>query len=250
MENKQDEASAAVEEKPTEQCEAAEQVPEEGETEQEVAYSAAQQAANEDGEVDLGTLGDRMIDTVSVETNVETVSRGFKMPESVAKYVMGIVYILLGAVCAAIPHRIESVLPYVVGGILGVFSIMRFIFAIMDKEYLRSDTNRTVSSLIMLGVCIMIIIEHEWAHTFIPMIWGVWGLIEGAHAFNHAIARIAKHRSFIYFVIKGIAEVVVAFLLLYEPHQYGVVHIIVFGVSLILDGLVTLPFIHKFVTRG
>ncbi|MGN0806558.1 MAG: HdeD family acid-resistance protein [Candidatus Coproplasma sp.] len=201
-------------------------------------------------EEDLGTFGDKVIDNVSLENNLETMCRRTKLPEAVARYIMGVVYIALGIVCAAIPRLIESVLPYVVGGIMGTFAIVRFVYAIIEKEYKRTNSNRTASSLIMLGVSIMIIIEHEWAQSFIPTVWGVWGLFEGAHAFNHVFARIAEHKRFFYFLVKGIAEVVVAFLLLYEPHQYGELHIIVFGISLIIDGVVALPFVHKFVTRG
>lgn len=199
---------------------------------------------------DLGTYGDGLIDEFSVEANVEKVRTITHLPESVAKYIMAIVYIALGAVCAAIPQRIEFALPYVVGGIIGFISVVRFVYAIIEKEYISTQSNKTASSLIMLGVSIMIIIEHEWAHTFIPIVWGVWGLFEGAHAFNHAISRIVRHKRFLYYIIKGITEVVVAFLLLYEPEQYGELHIIVFGVSLILDGIVILPFVHKFVTRA
>lgn len=199
---------------------------------------------------DLGTFGDKVIDGVSLEAGVESICHRTKLPQAVAKYVMGITYIALGATCAAIPQRIESVLPYIVGGILGVFALLRFIFAMIDKEYVHTHSNKTASSIIMIGVSVMIIIEHEWAHSFIPTVWGVWGLFEGAHAFNHAFARMAKRRNFFYYLVKGVVEVVVAFLLLYEPQQYGELHIIVFGVSLILDGLVALPVVHKFVTRG
>lgn len=199
---------------------------------------------------DLGTFGDGIVEGFSVESNAQKVSKIIKIPESVAKYFIGVVYIALGVVCAVIPEKIEFALPYVVGSLLGVIAVVRFIYAIVEKEYISTQSNKTASSLILLGVSIMIFVEHEWAHTFIPIVWGVWGLFEGAHAFNHAFSRIARHKQFIYYLIKGITEVVVAFLLLYEPEQYGELHIIVFGISLILDGIVILPFVHKFVTRS
>ena len=58
-----------------------------------------------------------------------------------------------------------------------------------------------------------------------------------------------KHRRYFFYLVKGIIEIVVAFLLLYEPHQYGELHIIVFGVSLIFDGVIALPAVHKFLAR-
>lgn len=199
---------------------------------------------------DLGTFGDGIIESFSVESNAKKVSKITKIPKSAAEYFIGIVYIAFGVVCAVIPGKIEIALPYVVGSALGLISVVRFVYAIVEKEYLSTQSNKTASSLIMLGVGIMILVDHEWAHTFIPIVWGVWGLFEGAHAFNHAFARIARHKKFLYYIIKGVTELVVAFLLLYEPEQYGELHIIVFGISLILDGIVILPFVHKFVTRS
>lgn len=198
---------------------------------------------------DITSFDDNFLENISVEHNIEKVAKRTKIPEVVVKYIMGVVYIVLGIVCASIPNLIESVLPYVVGSILGVFAILRFVFAMIEKEYEHTHSNKTASSIILLGVSIMILIEHEWAHTFIPIVWGVWGLFEGAHAFNHAISRIVKHRRFFFYLVKGFIEVVVAFLLLYDPHHFGEFHIIVFGVSLIFDGIIALPFIHKFLTR-
>lgn len=203
----------------------------------------------DEGIRDITSFDDAFLETISVEHNVENVVKRTKLPQVVVKYIMGIVYIVLGTVCAVIPKHIESVLPYVVGSILAVFAILRFIFAMIEKEYEHTHSNKTASSIILLGVSIMIIVDHEWAHSFIPTVWGVWGLFEGAHAFNHALSRIVRHKRYLYYLVKGVVEVVVAFLLLYEPQQYGELHIIVFGISLILDGIVALPFIHKFLTR-
>lgn len=208
-----------------------------------------EEAADEIAVTDIGTYGDHIIEDLSAEANVLKISKYTKMPLTVAKYVLSVLYIALGAVCAAIPAKIENALPYIVGGGLGALSLVQFIFAIVQKEYRKTQSNRTASSLILIGLSVMIIIEHEWAHTFIPIVWGILGLCEGAHAFNLALSRISRGLRSTYYIIKGIIEVVVAFLLLYRPEQYGELHIIVFGVSLIIDGIVTVPVIKKFVTR-
>ena len=227
------------------------------EVEEEVDDSDAQQLVGSDveeahGEIaasDIGAYGDHIIEGFSVESNVRKVSTYIKLPEKVAKYILAVLYLAVGVLCAAIPERIEGALPYIVGGAMAAVAITQFIFAIVTKEYRNTHTNKTAGSLIVLGLSVMIIIEHQWAHTFIPIVWGVIGLFEGAHAFNHAISRISRGMRSAYYIIKGIIEVVVAFLLLYEPEQYGELHIIVFGVSLMLDGITTLPFVNKFVTK-
>jgi len=214
-----------------------------------VGEEPSEEALEEVSITDFGTYGDRIIDDFSVESQAKSANKHIKIPETAAKYVLSVLYIALGAVCAAIPARIESVLPYVVGGGLLAISLVRFIFAIIEKEYRNTKSNRTASALILIGLSVMILIEHEWAHTFIPIVWGVLGLCEGAHAFNHALSRISRGMRSSYYIIKGIVEVAVAFLLLYKPEEYGELHIIVFGVSLIIDGITTLPALKKLFTK-
>ncbi len=214
-----------------------------------VGAEPSEEALEEVSITDFGTYGDRIIDDFSVESQAKSANKHIKIPETAAKYVLSVLYIALGAVCAAIPARIESVLPYVVGGGLLAISLVRFIFAIIEKEYRNTKSNRTASALILIGLSVMILIEHEWAHTFIPIVWGVLGLCEGAHAFNHALSRISRGMRSSYYIIKGIVEVAVAFLLLYKPEEYGELHIIVFGVSLIIDGITTLPVLKKLFTK-
>lgn len=198
---------------------------------------------------DIGSCGDFLVEEFSVEANVRRASKYIRIPEKVAAYLFSLIYMAVGALCVAIPEKIEVVLPYIVGGILGAGALVQFIFAIITKEYKSMRSNKTASSLILIGLSIMIIIEHEWAHTFIPIVWGVIGLCEAAHAFNHALSRISRGMRPSYYIVKGIIEVVVAFLLLYKPEQYGELHIIVFGVSLILDGIAAMPVVKKFTER-
>lgn len=198
---------------------------------------------------EIGSYSDLLIEGLSVESNVQKVVKYIRIPEKVAQYLFAVLYLVVGALCIAMPHHIEFALPYIVGGGMAAMAVVTFIFAIATKEYRSTHTNKTAMSVILLGLSIMIILEHEWAHTFIPIVWGVLGLFEGAHAFNHALSRISRGMRCSYYIIKGVIEVVVAFLLLYRPEQYGELHIIVFGVSLIVDGITTAPIIKKFVTR-
>lgn len=231
---------------------------EQDEVEEDVVVPAAHELVGADSDFDddetaataeIGSYSDLLIEGFSVESNVQKMVKYVRIPEKVAQYLFAVLYLVVGALCVAIPEKIEFALPYIVGGGMAAMSLVTFIFAIISKEYRSTHTNKTAMSFIMMGLSVMIILEHEWAHTFIPIVWGVLGLFEGAHAFNHALSRISRGMRSSYYIIKGIVEVVVAFLLLYRPEQYGELHIIVFGVSLILDGITTLPFIKNFVSR-
>ena len=198
---------------------------------------------------EVGSYSDLLIEGFSVESHIKKVVKYAKIPEKVAHYLLATLYLVVGVLCIVMPHHIEFALPYIVGGGMAAVSLVTFIFAIATKEYRNTLTNKTALSVILMGLSVMVILEHEWAHTFIPIIWGMLGLFEGAHAFNHALSRISRGMRPAYYIIKGIVEVVVAFLLLYRPEQYGELHIIVFGVSLIVDGITVVPFIKEFVTR-
>lgn len=227
------------------------------EVENEVAASDAQQSmggdnANAGGEVNAsesGSYGESLIAQLSIEANLKKLVKYAKVPELVAHYLLATLYLTVGVLCIIMPEKIEIVLPYIVGGGMGAAALVSFIYAIVTREYRTTRTNKTAMSVIMMGLSVMIILEHEWAHVFIPIIWGVLGLFEGAHAFNHALSRISRGKRPAFYLIKGITEVVVAFLLLYRPEQYAELHIITFGFSLVFDGITVLPFISKYVAK-
>ena len=225
---------------------------------EEVVVSDAQQLVGAEDEhthseseaAEVGSYGDMLIEGFSVESHIHKVVKYAKIPEKVAHYLLAALYLVVGVLCIVMPHHIEFALPYIVGGGMAAVALVTFVFAIATKEYRSTHTNKTAMSLILMGLSVMIILEHEWAHTFIPIIWGMLGLFEGAHAFNHALSRISRGMRPAYYIVKGVIEVIVAFLLLYRPEQYGELHIIVFGVSLIVDGITVIPFIKDFVTRS
>lgn len=204
----------------------------------------------EEEEVVAGVLGENIAGKFSFHMAAKEMGRVMHMPEKVISYIVSVVYLVVGALCIALTHHIEAYLPYIVGSLMAAFAVAQFVLAIVRKEFKNPHANRTASSLIILALSIFIIVESEWGHMLIPIMWGLFGLYEGAHAFNHAMSRIARGLNPAYFIIKGIVEVVVAFLLLYKPEDYGELHIIVFGVSLIFDGITHMPPIKKLLTKG
>jgi len=195
------------------------------------------------------SYGDHLVELMSVETNIKKVHSGLKIPETVAAYIMAALYIILGCVFIIFPTELEEVLAYVAGGVLLVASAVQFVMAVITKEYMRTNTNKTATSFIMMGLAIMIICLPDWGHTLVITVWGIFGLLEGARAFNHALARISRGMRCSYYIVKGVVELTIAFLLLYDSNRYGELHIIVFGISLILDGLTVLPLWKKLFDR-
>ncbi len=209
------------------------------------SYTAYADAATEEH---TESYGDYIIEEFSAETNVSRITKITKLPEHIVKYAFSVIYLIVGVLCVTMTERITEILPYIVGGMMAIIGTVQFIVALKNHEYRHLKTNQTATSLIVTALGIMIIVQHvlpdnESAITFISIVWGILGLFEGAHAFNHAFKRIANSERCIYYLIKGLIEVVVAFMLLYDPgnHDTHHFHIIVFGLNLIFDAVTMIP---------
>lgn len=211
-------------------------------------YTAYADASDAVVEESSSSYGDLIIEEFSAETTVSRVTKFTKLPEHLVIYLFAAIYVAVGVLCVVLTDYVTEWLPYIVGGMMIIIGAVRFIHALITHEYRHVRTNQTATSLIVLALGLMILVQQltsnsEAAITFISIVWGILGLFEGAHAFNHAFKRIADSERCIYYLIRGLIEVTVAFLLLYDPanHDTHRLHIIVFGLNLILDGVTMIP---------
>lgn len=193
-------------------------------------------------------IADAVLEKFSIDGNIERFAKLTKWSENTVAYIMAAINIVLGVLCITITDIIAECLPFIVSGVMIVLGITQLVVAIVKHEYRHSATNFTASSIIVIALGVMILYQglesiNESAITFISIIWGILGLFECAHAFNHAFERIANSERGIYFLLKGLVEGVIAFLLLYNPagHEIHHVHIIVFGANLIIDAITAVP---------
>lgn len=204
-------------------------------------------------EVHTNSYGDFIVEEFSAATNVPRIAQMTKLPTNVVTYLFAVVYFIVGVLCVSITSTVTAVLPYLVSGMMIVIGVVRFIVAIVRREYRHLKTNQTATSLIMTALGVMILVQeldanNDSAIMLISIVWGILGLLEGAHAFNHAFKRIANSERCIYYLVKGLVECAVAFMLLYQPdsHDAHHFHIIVFGVNLIFDAITMLPPVKAF----
>lgn len=202
------------------------------------------------------SYGDLIIEEFSAEQNANRLVKVTKMSKNAAIYIMAAVNFILGVLCVSITGIIAEILPYLVGSMMIVVGLVQFIVAIIHKEYKDVTTNKTVTFFLAAALGLMIILQeidstNDSAIILISIIWGVLGLFEGAHAFNHALHRIANSERCAYYIIKGLLECVVAFMLLYRPDSHDIhhFHIIVFGANLIMDAITMLPPVQKLIAN-
>ncbi|MBO5327695.1 MAG: DUF308 domain-containing protein [Clostridia bacterium] len=193
--------------------------------------------------------GDFLVEEFSHHNNFERVSKYVNLPHHVLKYVFAVIYFIVGVVCIAFNSTVSTVLPYIVGGVMVLGGVAKFLKGIIKKDYLKPKKN-VATSIIFAALGVMIIIEAQsgWSMQLIAAVWGVFGLMEGGHALNKMIVKIHNGEPFIYYVIKGIVECVLAFLLLHDPTHIET-HIIVLGINMIFDAITMLPQFKKFVNK-
>lgn len=201
--------------------------------------------------------GDAIVEGFSFKTNVPRVARATGISARIINYIFAAIYFIVGVLCVSITEIITHVLPYIVGSMMILVGVVQLVVALIKREYRSIATNRTASSMIIAALGVMVIVESvkpdsTWAITFISIVWGVLGLFESAHAFNHAFARMASSQRGAFYLVKGFVEAGVAFMLLYQPgnHDIHTFHIIVFGINLIIDAVTMLPAVRNFLRRS
>lgn len=220
--------------------------------EEELSYRAFGDADMAMEEEKSTAITDFIVEEFAAETNMPRLAKLTRLPASVVTYVFVVIYLAVGVLCVSMTHSVMDVLPYIVGIMMILIGTVRFILAIIKKEYRTLKTNKTATSLIVAALGVMLLVQELDPDNdpiiFISIVWGILGLFEGAHAFNHALKRISHGERCIYYLVKGIIEVAVAFYLLWDPgdHDAHTAHIIVFGAQLIFDAITMIPPVKSF----
>ena len=183
---------------------------------------------------------DKFVESISPKGIAMHMAHVFNANERIFKYVFAVLCGLFGIVCAVFTTEIKSIFPWIVGSILALLGLITFIHAIIKKEYRRSCSNVTVGALVVIAISVLIFVEDEWATPFIATLWGVIGILEGAHALNLAICEVFNRKNPVYHLIRATAELVLGFMLVYHPQEHIGLHIFVFGLTLVFDAIMLL----------
>lgn len=219
-------------------------------------YDTDKYGEPDDDEERASSYTDAIIEEFSAASTVTRVTKLTRLSPDLASYFIAAVYFVIGVLCVSITERVMAALPYIVGTMMSVVGIVQFIIALVHREYREVKTNKTATALIAAALGIMIIIQeldegNNSAIMLISVVWGILGLFDAAHAFNQALSRISHGEPCVFYILKGLVELVVAFYLLYKPdsHEAHFYHILVFGINLIFDAITMLPPVKKFMAR-
>jgi uncharacterized membrane protein HdeD (DUF308 family) len=209
---------------------------------EEYSYSAA---ASEAAVAEAGGYGDFIVEQFSTENMAPKFSRFTKLSPNLTSYIFCVLYVACGVVSVVFTSHVINAFQYIVGGIMVAYGFIKLVVGFLRRDFTQEKSGEIVSSLIFAALGIMIMVEdYEWAMMFLSIVWGVFGLLEGTHAFKRAIDKIREGQPCIYYILKGCIELVLAFLLLHDFEHLSV-HIIVFGIQLIFDGITMLPQVRR-----
>ena len=128
-------------------------------------------------------------------------------------------------------------IPMLIGVLISVVNDFKY------KRYLH-DENHMASHFIALIISILILLAHfifkDHDIAIVCILWGVVTIMNSSLRLNLCIHEAIKKESFIYEAIEGIVEIVLSFLLIYDPEEHINLHIYVLGIEYILEALMTL----------
>ncbi len=219
-------------------------------------YDTDKYGEPDEDEERAGGYTDTIISEFSAASTITRVTKITRLSPDLVSYFIAAVYFVIGVLCVAITNKVMLALPYIVGIMMFTIGTVQFILALVHREYRDVKTNKTATALIAAALGIMIIIQeldegNNSAIMLISVVWGILGLFDAAHAFNHVLSRISHGERCVFYILKGLVELVVAFYLLYKPdsHEAHFYHILVFGINLIFDSITMLPPVKKFMAR-
>ncbi|MCD8200507.1 MAG: hypothetical protein LUD47_00350 [Clostridia bacterium] len=248
-------------------------------SEEELSYSAYSKGAEsfpgyggifeEEEEEEGGGYAEEIVEEFTANTAIKRVVRFTHMSENRARYIVLWSYFAFGLILATLSlvldeiyemEIITKIFPFVAGSLLFIFGTVRFVRALIRKEYLETEKQSMATPIIFIILAVMILVDtsfavtggeegeelYIWANVFIGVVWGVYGLVEAARAFNHAISGASKHENVTYFVIRGLIELVFSILLIYDPMEHIALHLVIFGLEVMFSAITHMPFIRNY----
>lgn len=139
----------------------------------------------------------------------------------------------------------EPILPYlsfVIAGALLVESIEDLLYVLVKKEY-RIKKDALINPLAITFVGILLIVENIISPTpesnieFVCILWGCVSIFSACKDISLGIYDCKKKKAFILHIIKGCIALVFAFLLMLNPLEHVVFHLVILGIEFIYEAI-------------
>lgn len=151
------------------------------------------------------------------------------------KLPIGIMLGVLGILCIVFSEELYRWLP-LIGGLLMVASgVFRIILGIWHKEYKRSETKLTTNGIVSTVLGIVVLYKWHESYGLLGALWGFSGLLRAIRELNEAIHLITtKHKGWVRVLVVSVFGIIVAILLLINPAERVLEHMIFIGIELLI----------------
>ncbi len=147
-------------------------------------------------------------------------------------------YVIMGAILLVFPEATARTLCYIVGitGIvIGVFSVLVYLFRDAEKNYYRNDFV-TGMTIILLGA--FVLYKADLIITLIPSILGILVVFSGIRKLQHTIdiRRMGQGNGLIFFIL-AIVNIIFGAILLMAPIEAVKILFMMIGAGLLFSGI-------------
>lgn len=153
----------------------------------------------------------------------------------VAIYIKALLFFLLGLFVIIFRNNVISYLNFIVGPVIILSALDELIFKIIINLKFSEEHKfhlHTPISMLILGIIITIL--HEKTLEFVCIIWGCISIVEETKEINHFFAEKKKN---IFLLIRSVIGLVLGIILILDPLEHVLLHIIILGCDFMIDSL-------------
>lgn len=165
------------------------------------------------------------------ENNIENNSRDR------VRAIIQIIFMVTGLINITCANVLTKKLPFIIGLVTMITSIISLMKNIKEKEYKTLDTMKIPTNIVTIIISSIILFEQQNAIPFIAMVWGLSGLRKGIKGLNVAIFNKTHNKKFLLEFFHATIETTLSILLIFNPFEKIEEHLILLGIEMIISSL-------------
>jgi uncharacterized membrane protein HdeD (DUF308 family) len=153
----------------------------------------------------------------------------------IIKFIVSLIFPCVGVACIFFPVQMSGILPYVVGGGMIITGAVHF-FALIFSAVLRQPiAERPDIRFVALILGIIIILPRTSSLVLIGTVWGLYGIWESCMSFHAGVRALSLRENSLGHFCAAALRLGIALLLLLDPTEHFVEHIVVLGFDILID---------------
>ena len=144
-----------------------------------------------------------------------------------------ILLLLLGLVCLFLAPLVAPWTTRLAGLVLVVLGAEQSVEGFQERKYQKKEQVQPALGMLLIITGLVVLWQGEGALVLVCAIWGVFGLLQAAHALNHVLAAAVQHRFSWWKCTVAVLEVILALELIFTSGEAIVLHVRLLGLELL-----------------